>query len=365
MDDDLPKRTTVHDPQAEQELEPSDIGFDPTVAPEDMGVETGRLFKQAMEQTRMAICISDARAPDMPIVFVNQAFVALTGYAREDCVGRNCRFLQGSETDPAAVEKIRACLRSEKVKVVDILNYKKDRTPFWNALHIGPVYDEAGTLTHFYSSQWDVTEVIEEREAVLLQERVAQEMQHRSSNLFTVLMAIVRLTARGAAERAFADKITDRFRALNEAHRISMAKPGNGNEASDLHALTEAILRPYRGEGQGRVGTGGPVVHLPSEDMRTVGLVIHELATNALKYGALSVATGSVEVTWQAADDNLRLDWTESGGPPVPTERPTLKEGGTGVALLQGLARSGGNSLDLDWRAEGLVARLVMPLSDR
>src|SRR5690606_1173209 len=100
----------------------------------------------------------DPRQPDNPIVFANTAFLKLTGYERDEVIGRNCRFLQGAETDPATIDKLRNAIVNREDLHVDILNYRKDGTPFWNALFMSPVTNEAGELQFFFASQLDVTD---------------------------------------------------------------------------------------------------------------------------------------------------------------------------------------------------------------
>lgn len=102
---------------------------------------TGLLFDQAMAQTRMAVCLTDPRQKDDPIIFCNQAFERLTGYDSDEIVGRNCRFLQGPRTDREQVGKLREAIDEERVAVFELLNYRKDGSSFWNALHLGPIYD--------------------------------------------------------------------------------------------------------------------------------------------------------------------------------------------------------------------------------
>jgi len=115
------------------------------------------LHDKAIEATRCGVTIADARRPGLPIIYCNPAFEALTGYSYEESVGHNCRFLQGEDTDPAAIQQIRNALRlGESCRVV-LKNYRKDGSPFWNDLTISPVRDESGELTHFIGVQTDVS----------------------------------------------------------------------------------------------------------------------------------------------------------------------------------------------------------------
>ncbi len=115
------------------------------------------LTKRALDVADEGIIITDVRQPDGPVIFINQGFARLTGYSAGDVLGRNCRFLQGPGTDPAAAAEIRQAVRQRRSCVVEILNYRKDGTPFWNRLSITPVHDAAGEVTHFIGVQSDVT----------------------------------------------------------------------------------------------------------------------------------------------------------------------------------------------------------------
>ena len=114
-------------------------------------------FAASVRATRMPMIITDPSLADNPVVFVNEAFCHLTGYAREEIVGRNCRFLQGPQTDPDAVAQIRAAVRAGRPLEIDLLNHRKTGEAFWNRLLMAPVHDHAGRLTHFFASQLDVT----------------------------------------------------------------------------------------------------------------------------------------------------------------------------------------------------------------
>jgi PAS domain S-box-containing protein len=118
----------------------------------------GDPFAAAVRATRMPMIVTDPRQFDNPIVFANDAFLKLTGYTRLEVTGRNCRFLQGPDTDPAAITRLREAIRAESDIRVDLLNYRKDGSTFHNALFVGPVRDSEGRVVYFFASQLDVSE---------------------------------------------------------------------------------------------------------------------------------------------------------------------------------------------------------------
>ena len=110
--------------------------------------DRGNVFFAAIEMTRMPMVLTDPNQPDNPIVFVNGAFLDLTMYREEEVLSRNCRLLQGEQTDPATVAELRAAVAEQRAVAVDILNYKADGRPFWNGLFAGPVFDQEGKLLY-------------------------------------------------------------------------------------------------------------------------------------------------------------------------------------------------------------------------
>ncbi|MGI3776608.1 MAG: PAS domain-containing protein [Janthinobacterium lividum] len=114
-------------------------------------------FVAAVRATRMPMIITNPRLPDNPSIFINDAFCRMSGYAREEILGRNCRFLQGPETDPASVREIREAVQAMRAVHLDIRNHRKDGSAFWNRLLMQPVFDARGDLAYFFASQVDVT----------------------------------------------------------------------------------------------------------------------------------------------------------------------------------------------------------------
>ncbi|WP_439598839.1 histidine kinase famiy protein [Falsiroseomonas sp.] len=115
------------------------------------------VFFSAIELTRMPMIVTDPNQPDNPIVFVNPAFQQMTGYTAEEVVGRNCRFMQGEATDPLQVTQIRQAISARTDIAIELVNYRKDGTPFWNALFVSPVFGSDGRLLYYFGSQLDVS----------------------------------------------------------------------------------------------------------------------------------------------------------------------------------------------------------------
>ncbi|MBP0447631.1 PAS domain-containing protein [Roseomonas sp. SSH11] len=172
--------------------------------------ERGSVFFAAVEMTRMPMILADPRQDDCPIAFANNAFLDLTGYEEAEVVGRNCRFLQGAGTDPAHVRQLRDAIQEKRPTALEILNYRRDGTPFWNAIFMGPVFDKAGELIYFFASQLDVSKRRESEQQL----RQAQKMEaigqltaglaHDFNNLLHVIDgSLERLKAKRFDDRAF------------------------------------------------------------------------------------------------------------------------------------------------------------------
>jgi len=337
---------STHDPDL------SDIGRG-NEAPGD--ADTIRtLFAQAMDQTRMAMVLSDPTLPDSPLVYVNQAFLDLTGYPRDEILGRNCRFLQGEDTDRATVNRVATAIRAEQVIVDELLNYRADGTPFWNALHVGPIYGADGRLRYLFASQWDVTERRLAREAQRRSKILTTELTLRLRQLFPIISNVVKMTARHEGEPRFARHINERIGALSRAYDATL-DDGAPRQAS-LAPVARAVLAPYAdSDGTERIRINGEGVAMAPEVISLLGLVLHELAMRASRSGALSNEAGRVELSW--AFDARRafvLEWRERGKGEhhPPPQTPTL---------LADLVESAGGELVTRERVDGYQARLRLP----
>lgn len=136
------------------------------------------LLRRAVDAAPFGVTLADTRRDDEPLVYVNEAFETLTGYCEAESLGRNCRFLQGDETDPETVAEIRTAIEAEESVTVTIRNYRADGTPFWNRLTIAPVVDAGGTVTHYVGFQIDVTEQREAESKLREFERAVEHSGH-------------------------------------------------------------------------------------------------------------------------------------------------------------------------------------------
>lgn len=370
-DDTTPQDQTAHDrPNAEpdQARTVEGVGSDGRAnfghirTSDHFSGASGLLFEQAMAQTRMAVCLSDPHQPDMPIVFANRAFRTLTGYDEADVIGRNCRFLQGPRTDPEQVARIRDGLSREEVVIVELLNYRKDGTPFWNALHLGPIYNTEGQLLYFFGSQWNVSEVIAARADERYAREMARELSHRMKNMFSVISSIVNITGRVRGVPDEAREINDRVQALGRAYETTLDEASSGN--IELGPAIRAILAPH--DIENRIRFMGNGLRVPFGVVSGIGLTLHELSANAVKYGAWSQTNGFVEVDWQAYSDGtgrwLVVTWQERDGPAVITPDAAR---GTGNAIVDRLLRHGGGTIERKWHRDGLQVSLRYPLETR
>jgi PAS domain S-box-containing protein len=195
----------------------------------ESGLEApGTVFFATIEMTRMPMVITDPNRPDNPVVFANAAFLDLTGYQRKEIYGHNCRFLQGALTSHETVRQLREAVAQRRPVAVEILNYRKDGTHFWNALFIGPVYDEAGRLLYFFSSQLDITNRRSSEDAF----RQAQKMEaigqltaglaHDFNNTLQVILGNLRRAEANPGDEAMVRRSVERaLRAGDQAAKLT------------------------------------------------------------------------------------------------------------------------------------------------
>ena len=199
-----------------------------------------------------------------------------------------------------------------------------------------------------------LTDALDEQQALLA------EMNHRVKNAFATVQAITRQTVRSAPDlKSFEAVFVPRLTALAKAHALSTK--AENETGADLHALVDVELAPYQSSDGQRIRISGVQIALDGGRALSLTLVIHELATNAAKYGALSVPGGSLTVDWVVQGSVLRLTWTERGGPEV--QQPDRR--GFGSRLIDRSLQSHNGHAIFTFRPSGVEAELTLPLQER
>jgi two-component sensor histidine kinase len=201
------------------------------------------------------------------------------------------------------------------------------------------------------------------RRSLDTQELLTSEMSHRLKNVFALTQSMLRLGVKGAQDKHdLAETFSSRLRALASAHALVL--PGladNDTKSSDFGALLEAVLRPHQLANHlaGRVTLSGPGFDCDQRAVSSIALIIHELATNAAKYGSLKTDLGSVDLKWECDDNLLTLRWHELGGAPTAPPEQT----GFGGRLVQGTVGQLKGSIDYDWRPDGVIIDISIPVA--
>ena len=197
-------------------------------------------------------------------------------------------------------------------------------------------------------------------EQASIRNSLTRELNHRVKNTLANVLSIIQLTRRRAVDLdQFADGLDGRIRALSATHDLLTQSDWG---TTPVRAVVDAELAPYLQPGENRVEIHGGHVELAPNDALSLGLAVHELATNAAKYGALSVPGGKVRIAWdKVTADRVRLEWRESGGPPVPKNPPR----GFGTDLIEKIvAHELGTPVELDYDPSGVVCVMTIPVRE-
>jgi PAS domain S-box-containing protein len=350
------------------------------------------IFLAAIQASRTPMCLTDPHQADHPIVFCNRAFERLTGYDREEILGRNCRFLQGEDTDDAARAEIRRGLSAGGEIHLELLNYRKDGSSFWNALSIGPVADRDGTLVYHFATLLDVTRR-REAEAVMQQSArldtigaMASGLAHEFNNLMTVVLAnLERLSSEDDAgrramqiERAIwgaerATRLTDQM--LSFARRQF-----HDDRTVDINATLancDAILDQMAGpDVRVRLALANEPL-LASVDASQLEMALLNLVRNAADAvtagSEIAIATRSrpyddsacvpaVEICIADHGTGMSPEVAQRALEPFFTTKPPGKGTGLGLAMVKGFVEQSGGKLEMQTApGTGTSIRLVFP----
>ncbi|WP_160000481.1 histidine kinase famiy protein [Roseomonas sp. 18066] len=366
------------------------------------------IFHAAIETTRMPMVVTDARSPDHPILYANHAFLRMTGYDAAEVLGRNCRFLQGPETDRATLATLRRAIAEEREIALEVLNYRKNGSSFWNALFVSPIHDEQGELAYFFGSQLDVSRRRDAEDAL----RQSQKMEalgqltggiaHDFNNLLQVMQGYLELIAVGldkpAPDRDRLKRALDHVRgAAGRAGQLTQQllafarKQQLDGRPLNLNSLVEG-MRDLAGRTLGdavalrlRPGTGLWACRLdPTQaELALLNLLINArdamvpgrgaeigVATRNLRLDAAAAAEFAADLP---AGDYVLLEVADNGCGMAPgvmarvldpffTTKEEGKGTGLGLSMVYGFARQSGGGLRLrSIEGEGTVLQLAFP----
>lgn len=278
----------------------------------------------------------------------------LFGYTAQEAIDKPITLLIPDDRLDEETSILARIRKGERVEHYETVRRRKDGRLVHVSLAISPIVDAQGAVLGASKIARDMTlqHLAQERQHLLL-----REMNHRVKNLFAVTSSLINLNSRTATSvRELASAVTERLGALGRAHALTMSGDESADQSISLHGLTEAIVAPYNERGKSRVSISGDDMRLTSKAITPMALLLHEFATNAAKYGALSTDAGHVEIGFAIEADVVKVTWHEIGAP-----QPTEKQEGFGSLLVQATVAQLGGRMDREWTADGL--RLSLDLS--
>jgi PAS domain S-box-containing protein len=272
------------------------------------------------------------------------------GYTAEEAIGQPITMVIPHDRQDEERTILTRIRRGERIDHFETVRRRKHGSTIIVSLTVSPVKNVEGRIVGASKIARDITEQKRSQEQIAT---LAREAEHRSKNLLANVQATVKLSQSDSVD-GLKHVIEGRIRALANVHSLFVETRWIGAE---LSAIASQELAPYAIEGERRVRIDGPQVLLKPDIAQTMAVILHELATNAAKCGALTTINGRIELKWShEADGRLNLWWTETGGPPVQT--PTRR--GFGTRVIEGMVAQLKGQACFDWRPEGLVCEIVL-----
>ena len=293
----------------------------------------------------------------------NRGAHRLFGYAAEEAVGRPVTILippDRHNEEPMMLDRI---WRGERIEHYETVRQRKDGSLVDISMTVSPIRDRDGNIVGASKIARDITE---SKRAQERQELLLREMNHRIRNLFALAISVVSLSGRTAGSaKEVTDSARERLSALARAHALTLSYDLEDSKQTPkpttLHSLIQTIIAPHEetmeDPGATRFSIVGCDFAISGAAVSSLALLLHELATNSAKHGALSAPRGQIEIHCAEQEETVALTWTERGGPAVEP----ANEGFGGVLLRAATGQLGGE-MTQDWkRPEGLVTRILIP----
>ncbi|GGG08400.1 signal transduction histidine kinase [Rhizobium wenxiniae] len=342
-------------------------------------------FAAAFKATRMPMIVTDPNQADNPIIFCNEAFRKLTGYGDDEVIGRNCRFLQGPETDRDTIALMRERIGAGQDVAVDILNYRKDGSTFWNAVFISPVRDEANRIIYFFASQLDFTPV-KSREADLAAARhqaeaevakhtanlrsaldartlLVHEVDHRVKNNLLTMASIVKIQARVTRDdrqKRTLMSVLNRIEALSTVQRKLFTL--DDVSRFDMSEFTRELVTDLvdaTGRKDIRLSLDLSPLLVPAVKATPLSLIVNELVGDAVRRG-LSDGGGDIHVVVKRLNGHFLIR-VEDTSEPV---EPDSESAELGRMLLEASALQLGAEIERKRDGQKTIVDVVLLVGD-
>jgi PAS domain S-box-containing protein len=325
------------------------------------GTVTRNLTESKLAETRLRSLASIVESSDDAIVSKsldgiitnwNRGAERVFGYTAEEVIGQPITIVIPGDRHSEEREILTRIRRGERIDHYETLRRRKDGSLIVVSLTVSPVRDAEGQIIGASKIARDITGQKRSQEQIAT---LAREAEHRSKNLLATVQATVMLSQSETLD-GLKRAIEGRIQSLANVHSLFVKTRWIG---ADLSTIAAQELAPYSEKNQQRVRIDGPPVLLEPNLAQIIAMTLHELATNAAKYGALAVADGQVELKWShGANGQLHLRWTESGGPKV--QEPTVK--GFGGRIIEQMIAQQSGKAHFDWRPDGLVCELTLKM---
>ena len=283
------------------------------------------------------------------IISWNKGAERVFGYTAEEAIGQPITIVIPEDRHDEERQILTRIRRGERINHYETVRRRKHGSLIAVSLTVSPVKDAEGKIVGASKIARDITEEKRSQEQIAT---LAREAEHRSKNLLATVQATVHLSQSETSD-GLKHAIEGRIQALANVHSLFVQSRWIGAE---LSTVAKQELTPYIQKNEARVRIEGPQVLLEPNTAQAIAVTLHELATNAAKYGALSATEGQIEVKWSHTDGGLMLLWTETGGPPVKT--PTRQ--GFGGKVIRGMIEQLKGRTRFDWRPEGLVCEITL-----
>ncbi len=312
-------------------------------------------------RSRISMVLTDATAEDNPIVYVNQAFEVMSGYSSAVALGQNCRFLQGEDSDPDAVRRMREAVAACEEVSLDILNYRADGSSFVNRLMISPIMHE-DECTHFVGLHMPLGGAGNLASSPVLDQHL-KEIQHRVKNHLSMVISLIRTQSRQAMDPVQFQALARRVEALQLLYE-EMSNEAGGDDQIPMGSYLSRIATTIA-HLDGRAGVRCQIeveaVNLPIEQATPIGLILSEVMTNAFQHAFEGRDAGQVNVRMERLSDRaLRLTVSDDGV--GMAEGVTWPDGASlGGRLVAGLLKSVDSSVDVHSGGTGTVVTIEVP----